>query len=524
MGREGAISPAALTTSTWMTATRKRKERDFESDAAGGANFINVVVRCRGRNEQEMSENSNVVVTTEGIKGKQVDVSMGLNSLSNKTCNFDRVFSPAADQSMVFNDVVRPMLDELDTTAPSLHTDRRELGKRAPCPDMTNTLGILSDAAGIIPRVLQGLFNELQMRSTEHCVKVSFLELYNEELRDLIAVDTTTKLKVYDNITRKGHATTIVQGMDEKHIKDATEGIKVLQEGSTMRRVAATKYNDLSSRSHTIFTIMVYLSLVGLAGTENIQRSDAENKRAAEAPLAELKENITNSALREYELPCDTPQPNRYQFPTQLPRTEPGNMLVADMHYISSPRKPAGSLSIFTDTLENAEPIPSPLRFSASLGPVTFASDPTTRTTSLSAENMNMPTLKMRRIRTERKEVEVEAEEKENVVPNFSANRLPSGKGTASGRIHELIFPSSGPCKKWLPSLKVTPLSLLDPLPMRRSYSGVWKIAVDSEPRSRPIRVARGPNGSYIHDARLAKRFFKEAGRRIQTAQGDDLY
>jgi kinesin family protein 11 len=93
MSREGAISPATSTAATSTTATRKRKERDFESDAARGANFINVVVRCRGRNEQEVRENTNVVVATEGIKGKQVEVSMGLNALRHKTYNFDRVRS-----------------------------------------------------------------------------------------------------------------------------------------------------------------------------------------------------------------------------------------------------------------------------------------------------------------------------------------------------------------------------------------------------------------------------------------------
>jgi len=168
--------------------------------------------------------------------------------------------------------------------------------------DMTDTMGMLSDEAGIIPRVLQGLFNKLEIDSTENCVKVSFIELYNEDLRDLISVEEVAKLKIYDDTSRKGHATTVVQGMEEKHINNAAEGIQVLQEGSLKRQVAATKCNDLSSRSHTVFTITAYvrrtgddgadefvqagkLNLVDLAGSENIQRSGAENKRAAEAGL-----------------------------------------------------------------------------------------------------------------------------------------------------------------------------------------------------------------------------------------------
>lgn len=166
--------------------------------------------------------------------------------------------------------------------------------------DMTDTLGLLSDNAGIIPRVLYALFNKLEAEEVENDVKCSFIELYNEELRDLLAVDDGKNLKIFED-SKKGHPTTVVQGMEETHIKSANSGIKLLQAGSHRRQVAATKCNDLSSRSHTVFTITAYikrtsetgedyisagkLNLVDLAGSENIGRSGAENKRAAEAGL-----------------------------------------------------------------------------------------------------------------------------------------------------------------------------------------------------------------------------------------------
>jgi kinesin family protein 11 len=167
--------------------------------------------------------------------------------------------------------------------------------------DMNDTFGMLSDAAGIIPRALHALFNKLEIDDVECSVKCSFIELYNEELRDLISSDENAKLKIYDDNSKKGHSTTVVQGMAESHIKSAVEGVKLLQDGSFKRQVAATKCNDLSSRSHTVFTVTAYikrtgdngedyvsagkLNLVDLAGSENIQRSGAENKRAAEAGL-----------------------------------------------------------------------------------------------------------------------------------------------------------------------------------------------------------------------------------------------
>ncbi|OLN84318.1 Kinesin-like protein bimC [Colletotrichum chlorophyti] len=302
--RSGAASPAESLASVATTAT-KRKEREYDFDAPGQDTNINVVVRCRGRNEREVRENSAVVVAADSTKGKDINLSLGANALSNKTYNFDRVFSAAADQTMVFDDVVRPILDEMlaGFNCTIFAYGQTGTGKTYTMSgDMTETLGLLSDDAGIIPRVLQALFNKLEVDDTESCVKCSFIELYNEELRDLISVEEGPKLKIFDDTSRRGHATTVVQGMEERHIRNASEGIKVLQDGSLKRQVAATKCNDLSSRSHTVFTITAYvrkkseeggedyvsagkLNLVDLAGSENIQRSGAENKRAAEAGL-----------------------------------------------------------------------------------------------------------------------------------------------------------------------------------------------------------------------------------------------
>ncbi|KAL8915835.1 MAG: hypothetical protein Q9172_006621 [Xanthocarpia lactea] len=310
--QSGTISPvesiASLATSASRSPTRprtnangKRKERDFDSEEETN---IHVVVRCRGRNEREVRENSGVVVSTDGVQGKNVELSMGASALSNKTYHFDKVFSPAADQAMLFEDVVTPLLDEMlqGYNCTIFAYGQTGTGKTYTMSgDMSETLGILSDAAGVIPRVLHSLFTKLESDEIESSVKCSFIELYNEELRDLVALDDSTKLKIYDDAQKKGHAATLVQGMEESYIKSAGAGIKLLQDGSHKRQVAATKCNDLSSRSHTVFTITVYikrtaengeesvsagkLNLVDLAGSENIQRSGAENKRAAEAGL-----------------------------------------------------------------------------------------------------------------------------------------------------------------------------------------------------------------------------------------------
>lgn len=117
LDRAGAVSPAESLASTNIAAGAKRKERDFESESVisggGEETNINVVVRLRGRSPREVKENSTVVVKADSLKGNHVELSLGPNALSHKTYSFDRVYSPAADQTVVFDDTVRPILDEV---------------------------------------------------------------------------------------------------------------------------------------------------------------------------------------------------------------------------------------------------------------------------------------------------------------------------------------------------------------------------------------------------------------------------
>ena len=146
-----SIAASSMSPTLRSAGGSKRKEREFEGE--GEETNIHVVVRCRGRNEREVRENSGVVVSTDGVKGKKVELSMGANALSNKIYHFDKVFSPAADQSMIYEDVVTPILGEVmiiksyvqlqsnfrqrcckDTTVLSSRTGRLALVKRLYSP------------------------------------------------------------------------------------------------------------------------------------------------------------------------------------------------------------------------------------------------------------------------------------------------------------------------------------------------------------------------------------------------------
>jgi len=140
------------------------------------------------------------------------------------------------------------------------------------------------------------IFDILEAQNAEYNMKVTFLELYNEEITDLLAPEETTKF--IDDKSRKpialmedGKGGVFVRGLEEEIVCTANEIYKILEKGSAKRRTAETLLNKQSSRSHSIFSITIHikectpegeemikcgkLNLVDLAGSENISRSGA---------------------------------------------------------------------------------------------------------------------------------------------------------------------------------------------------------------------------------------------------------
>ncbi|KAF9904746.1 kinesin motor protein cin8 [Linnemannia zychae] len=259
---------------------------------------IQVVVRIRNRSEREVRENSPVVVQAQN---KEITVPSTLGDRApSKSYSFDRVFM-YSDQQSIYNEVVTPILEEvlLGYNCTIFAYGQTGTGKTYTMEgDLRDKFGDSSRDAGIIPRTLYRLFDALKTQN-EFTVRVSFLELYNEDIKDLLAPDDIADkkaVKIFDSVKKQGP---LVQGLEEIAVFDAQQGIEVLRRGSIKRTVAATKSNDKSSRSHGVFSITVHvketsddgeellkigkLNLVDLAGSENIARSGAEATQAKEA-------------------------------------------------------------------------------------------------------------------------------------------------------------------------------------------------------------------------------------------------
>ncbi|KAK3814194.1 MAG: P-loop containing nucleoside triphosphate hydrolase protein [Benniella sp.] len=258
---------------------------------------IQVVVRIRNRNEREVKENSPIAVQAQS-RDILVPSTLG-DRAPSKSYTFDRVFL-YSDQASIYHEVVTPILEEVLTgyNCTIFAYGQTGTGKTFTMEgDLRDNFGECSRDAGIIPRTLYTLFAALERKNTEYTVRVSFLELYNEEVKDLLAADDDRKIvKIFDSVKKQGP---LVQGLEEISVFNPTQGIEALRKGSAKRTTASTKSNDKSSRSHAVFSITVHvketaddgeellkigkLNLVDLAGSENIARSGAEATQAKEA-------------------------------------------------------------------------------------------------------------------------------------------------------------------------------------------------------------------------------------------------
>ncbi|CEP22155.1 bimC [Cyberlindnera jadinii] len=279
---------------------------------------IQVVVRCRARNAKETSTKSAVVVHVadelgDGVVLNPSDETGVAAQLNSKKYVFDKVFGPMADQTSLFANVASPLFDEFlkGYNCTLLVYGMTSTGKTYTMSgDNSIVNGQLSERAGIIPRMLIRLFEVLQDANgvvhEDYMVKCSFVELYNEELKDLLSEDPKKKIRIFDQkqsmtneptLGQMNKSTIHIQNLEEVILRNANHGLKVLESGLKIRQVAATKMNDFSSRSHTIFTLNLFkkdqqsgelfriskMNLVDLAGSENISRSGALNQRAKEA-------------------------------------------------------------------------------------------------------------------------------------------------------------------------------------------------------------------------------------------------
>ncbi|CBZ25439.1 putative OSM3-like kinesin [Leishmania mexicana MHOM/GT/2001/U1103] len=275
-----------------------------KKDQAAAAENIKVLVRCRPFSEKE---------SAMGHKSC-VDLDMAQNTVTVKSIigepdrwTFDAVINNSFSQEDIFTQFIMPLTESVLSgfNATVFAYGQSGSGKTH---TMTGVMGN-STLEGVIPRCVMHIFDSVQKMknespSTTVSMYVSFMELYNGKVRDLLA-----KQQVSLDIRENKDHTFFVKGAVVAQVKFPEDVIRHLEEGTDRRRVASTELNADSSRSHSVFSLILEctetledgstravsskLNLVDLAGSERQGKTGASGDTLKEG----CNINLSLSAL-----------------------------------------------------------------------------------------------------------------------------------------------------------------------------------------------------------------------------------
>ncbi|KAF7141639.1 hypothetical protein RHSIM_Rhsim06G0183600 [Rhododendron simsii] len=277
---------------------------------------IRVFCRCRPLNPDEIAAGASMAMDFEAAKDGELTVTS--NGAPKKTFKFDAVFGPQSNQVDVFEDTAPFATSVLDGYNVCIFAyGQTGTGK-------TFTMEGTNGARGVNFRTLEELFHIINERKGEfqYELSVSVLEVYNEQIRDLLVPGTqtggTTKRL---EVRQVGDAIHHVPGLIEAQVNNMSEVWEVLQTGSNARAVGSTNANEHSSRSHCIHCVMVKgenllngectrskLWLVDLAGSERVAKTEVQGERLKETQninrsLSALGDVISALATKSPHIP-----------------------------------------------------------------------------------------------------------------------------------------------------------------------------------------------------------------------------
>eukprot|EP00871_Galdieria_phlegrea_P004660 jgi/Galph1/5195/GphlegSOOS_G3812.1 len=251
---------------------------------------LKVYVRVRPLNDRE-KETSKTNSLCWQLNGNQIVQCCGGKIVPNTAYAFDRIFTPEDNNETVFREaassVIESVIDGYNGTI--FAYGQTSSGK-------THTMLGTSDDKGIIPLSIYQVFQRIQeTNEREFLLRVSYIEIYNENIRDLLAPQNEN-LKVHEDFSGR-----VFVDAKEQIVSSPEDVLEVMKSGENNRTIGATNMNERSSRSHTIFTLFIEsrekerdveaegvsvrastLTLVDLAGSERVSQTGAEGSRLKE--------------------------------------------------------------------------------------------------------------------------------------------------------------------------------------------------------------------------------------------------
>ncbi|XP_060056865.1 kinesin-like protein KIF17 [Erinaceus europaeus] len=265
---------------------------------------VKVVVRCRPMNQREQELSCRSVVTVDGARGQCFIQNPGAAGEPPKQFTFDGAYHVEHSTEQIYNEIAYPLVEGVTEGYNGTIFAYGQTGS-----GKSFTMQGLPDppaSRGIIPRAFEHVFESVQCaENTKFLVRASYLEIYNEDVRDLLGADAKQKLELKEH-PEKG---VYVRGLSMHTVHSVAQCESIMEMGWKNRSVGYTLMNKDSSRSHSIFTISIEiyavdergkdhlragkLNLVDLAGSERQSKTGATGERLKEA----TKINLSLSAL-----------------------------------------------------------------------------------------------------------------------------------------------------------------------------------------------------------------------------------
>ncbi|XP_015412782.1 PREDICTED: kinesin-like protein KIF17 isoform X4 [Myotis davidii] len=265
---------------------------------------VKVVVRCRPMNQRERELNCQPVVTVDSARGQCFIQNPSATDEPPKQFTFDGAYFMDHFTEQIYNEIAYPLVEGVTEgyNGTIFAYGQTGSGKSFTMQGLPNP----PTQRGIIPRAFEHVFESVQCaENTKFLVRASYLEIYNEDVRDLLGADTKQKLELKEH-PEKG---VYVKGLSMHTVHSVAQCERIMERGWKNRSVGYTLMNKDSSRSHSIFTISIEiyavdergkdhlragkLNLVDLAGSERQSKTGATGERLKEA----TKINLSLSAL-----------------------------------------------------------------------------------------------------------------------------------------------------------------------------------------------------------------------------------
>lgn len=254
-----------------------------------GAENVRVYIRVRPLHKKEKSQNIKNVVHMDCNENLLTLIKPYTTNEKPKTFKFDHIFPESTTQMEIYRRVALPVVDKVlnGYNGTIFAYGQTGTGKTYTMSGHQKS----DDIKGIIPNTFSHIFSQIARSNDKtFVVTVTYVEIYNEDIRDLLSKNNKLEIREIPSLG------VYIKDLVGCPVSSVESMVDLMNRGNTNRITRSTMMNDVSSRSHAIFSIRIEmkdqvtnksttgkLNLVDLAGSERLAKTQATGERLREA-------------------------------------------------------------------------------------------------------------------------------------------------------------------------------------------------------------------------------------------------